>query len=88
MNYPNHIYKEYVIKQADICGEKHYALARVYNILGIKFSLIKKVYDCVYNARISSTLGSRWHTREKIIKDAIITSEQDARDRFRRKMTR
>lgn len=89
MNYPDHIYKEYEIVEKDIYGEKHYALVRVYRLLGFKFKRMLGVYDSTDGRRgwISSS-GKRWYSNRSIVDAALKEAHTTAELLFEHEVTK
>ena len=87
MNYPENIYRTYEIAEKEIFGEKHFALVRVYNFLGIKFCKFEYVEEGWYKSNISF-YGQTWHPYKSTIQDAILSDNETQERKFRNRVTK
>lgn len=84
MKYPDHIYRKFEIIENDILGVKHYALVQVYNFLGFKIKVKRRVdkLGFVYDHKGWADL---WHKNLNVLKETIERERELDEARYYRK---
>lgn len=86
MNYPERIYKQYEVVETMLYGKKHYGVARVYNLFGFEFKIMKKVNT--YFKYFDNFTGRRWHPNRYHIISTIENEHTRAEEKFERRVTK